>query len=593
MRRVHLWRKTSTAPRRFLAGAVVLALASVPGIASADWPLRGADPQNSRQVDIPGPVQPGLKWTSPLPGYEIDGSVGGAGTRAHGVVDAQGRLVTAMRKSGVLPAQYDLLFLDPSDGSVDLTVEDAGSACLPAVAEDGTVWTYLNVNTRTTADPDTPAPATSATAWLVSVDPTTGGIDTYYSGGGAAPPVVPCQSELTFGPDGSLLAFENSHGGSGTIRSIDPATGEPNWETVMRDQPEVINEGERLLVAPEGSPASPFGSAGAAYLHVMEEEATSERHLALYKVDLATGAVASTVDIPGSIWSSAHILGFVVDPGGGIIVTTRQDGDPTVQGHVMRIVDDGSDLAVDWTVEIDGSGGFKGMLSAMAVNGDHIVAWYSAVDEVVIFRWDDGSILRHHRPGGGDRTHDIVVDGNGYTYIASPLEVLSPNFRRVVRISEAKIPALLGVRSFGPLATDPAPSALALETSLLYVYNHGAADWLAFEPVHIDPRCYNANVICGTHEADDLAGSSAAELFIAGNGNDNISAGGGNDRILAGGGKDSALGGAGNDVLKGQGGADTLKGQGGKDKHIGGPGRDRCIGGPGRDTFKSCERKKQ
>jgi len=585
-------RTSASLARRSLLLTLVLSLAFIP-VALADWPVRGGDPQNSRNADVPGPVQPGLKWTSTLPGYEIDGTVGGAGTRGHAVVDGQGRLVTAMRKSGVAPAQYDLLFLDPADGSVDLTVPDAGGRCLPAIADDGTVWTYLNVNSRTLADPANPPPATSAIAWLVSIDPTTGAVVTHYSGGGASPPVFPCQSELTFGLDGTLLTFENAFGATGTIRSIDTTTGLPNWETIINDLPEVVDSGERLLVAPVGSPASPLGSVGAAYLHVIVEESPGVRHLALYKVDLATGSVAATVDIPGTDWNSPHISGFLVDPEGGVIVTTVRDADPTVEGHVMRIVDDGTNLSVDWSVAIDNASGFKDTVSAMAVNNKHIVAWYNAVNEVVIFRWDDGSILRHYKPKGVDRTHDIVVDANGYTYFASPLEVMSPSWKRVVQINESKIPALLSVRSFGPLATDPAPSAKALEPSLLYVYSHGAADWLAFEPVHIDPRCYNANVICGTHRLDELFGTGAAELFIAGKGNDLISAGGGNDTVLAGGGKDAVHGGPGNDVLKGQGGPDVLRGQGGKDKHIGGPGNDECIGGPGRDTFKSCERKKQ
>jgi hypothetical protein len=563
-------------------------------------------------------VEPGLKWKADMPGYELDGGIGGTGIRARAVVDGEGRLVTGMKKSGVVPNQYDLLFLDPAEGSIDMTVEDVGTFCQPAVAEDGTIWAYLNENERTLADPSNPPLVGTATAWLVSIDPATGGILTHYSGDAGSPGVKPCTDGLTFGPDGAVLALENAQGATGTLRSIDPLTGEPNWETVLTDDPEIFAAGERILVAREGSPASSPGAPGTAYVRVRREPSNPTQY-AVAKVDLSDGSVDSIVNIPGNHFITGEL--FVVDPGDGVVIAAGIAASPTVRGHVTRVVDDGAALSVDWTKEIKAdaaAGELKDALSGGAVmvmpqptievalreapknEGGRLarpstvdgaaqeedglmVAWYRQLDEVVAFRWTDGSVAWHHKPPA-DRTHEIVVDGNGYIYLSGNLEVLNPSGRRVVHISNSEIPELLNVRGLGPLAEDPAPSAKSLEPSLLYVYSHATTTWLAFEPVHIDSRCYNPGVICGTNEADLLIGTGAGELFIAGRGNDEIDAGGGGDTVLAGGGKDTLLG---------KGGKDVLKGQGGADKHVGGAGHDKCVGGPGRDTFKSCERKKQ
>jgi len=608
MRRMTSAASTATrylSKRRVALLAVAATVALVTGSAAlAQWPVRGADPQNTQQVDVPGPVEPALKWKSDTDGYELDGFIGGTGTRAHAVVDSEGRLVTGMKRSDVDPSRYDLLFLDPADGTIDMTVEEAGTSCEPAVANDGTIWAYLNVNERTEADPANPPPHPQASAWLVSIDPGTGEVLTHYSGDVTSPGVRPCVSSLTFGPDGSILSLENAQGAQGTVRSIDPLTGQPRWETVLTADPDIFSAtGGQILVARDGSVASPLGSPGIAYVQVRTEP---DRDLGVVKLDLTDGSILSIVEVPGE---ETH-PGFLVDPGDGIVVSTIAIGNPDLRGHLTRVVDDGANLSVDWTEAIPVAGGaFHNAVRDMAAYGEHVVAWYASGNEIVAFRWDDGSVAWHH-DSRATRTPDIAIDANGYIYVSGDLEVLNAQGRLVAAIDNREMIELLSVRGLGPLAFDPAPSERALEPSLLYLYSHGTTTWLAFELVHIDPRCYNANSLCGTQENDDLAGTAADELFITGNGADAVAAGGGNDKVLSGAGGDDVNGGGGNDVLSLGGGSDralggkgkdTIKGGGGNDVLNGGPGRDKLIGGKGKDTcfktkgdiLKGCERVKR
>lgn len=101
----------------------------------------------------------------------------------------------------------------------------------------------------------------------------------------------------------------------------------------------------------------------------------------------------------------------------------------------------------------------------------------------------------------------------------------------------------------------------------------------------------------GTAGAENLLGTSTADVIFAGGGNDTVSAGAGadqiygesgNDTVHAGGGDDLVYGGEGNDSLNGGSGADQLQGEGGNDVMDGGAGdgaADLAFGGAGNDSF--------
>lgn len=86
-------------------------------------------------------------------------------------------------------------------------------------------------------------------------------------------------------------------------------------------------------------------------------------------------------------------------------------------------------------------------------------------------------------------------------------------------------------------------------------------------------------------ENDVLDGSSAAETWDAGAGNDVMRGGGGRDRLTGGQGNDSLWGDAGSDTLWGRSGADLLSGGAGTDRLLGGGGADTLAGGTGDDDL--------
>jgi Ca2+-binding RTX toxin-like protein len=117
------------------------------------------------------------------------------------------------------------------------------------------------------------------------------------------------------------------------------------------------------------------------------------------------------------------------------------------------------------------------------------------------------------------------------------------------------------------------------------------------------PTCQGKTAtVFGTASGEALAGTTAADVILAGDGNDQITGLGGNDTVCAGGGDDRANGGGGKDVIVGELGNDKLRGAGGNDRLLGGPDadamnggpgkNDTCKGGPGKDTSKACEKGK-
>lgn len=93
------------------------------------------------------------------------------------------------------------------------------------------------------------------------------------------------------------------------------------------------------------------------------------------------------------------------------------------------------------------------------------------------------------------------------------------------------------------------------------------------------------NHIVGKNKAENINGTSGADLIEGMGGADRIDGKGGDDCIVGGNAADSLTGGDGNDVLLGEGGADTLNGNDGTDKLYGGAAADTMNGGAGDDTL--------
>ncbi|WP_424630077.1 peroxidase family protein [Bradyrhizobium sp. SYSU BS000235] len=80
-----------------------------------------------------------------------------------------------------------------------------------------------------------------------------------------------------------------------------------------------------------------------------------------------------------------------------------------------------------------------------------------------------------------------------------------------------------------------------------------------------------------------LGGTEAADILIAGIGDDTLFGDGNNDRLEGGFGNDIINGGAGDDIIVDSGGDDNIKGENGNDVVHAGPGLDLVMGGAGQD----------
>jgi Ca2+-binding RTX toxin-like protein len=84
---------------------------------------------------------------------------------------------------------------------------------------------------------------------------------------------------------------------------------------------------------------------------------------------------------------------------------------------------------------------------------------------------------------------------------------------------------------------------------------------------------------------DNVTGTSSADTFYMGFGDDRASMGGGNDRVYGQDGNDNLRGGVGNDRVAGDLGNDYVYGETGNDVLFGGEGTDRLYGGDGADNL--------
>ncbi|SOC37646.1 hemolysin type calcium-binding protein [Rhizobium subbaraonis] len=97
---------------------------------------------------------------------------------------------------------------------------------------------------------------------------------------------------------------------------------------------------------------------------------------------------------------------------------------------------------------------------------------------------------------------------------------------------------------------------------------------------------YSGNdVLKGGSGHDDIYGGNGNDKLYGGNGNDEIEGGSGNDLLYGGNGHDELDGDKGNDKLYGGNGNDDLEGGAGDDWLDGGNGRNELKGGSGADTF--------
>lgn len=447
-----------------LLGSLTAAVPAAAEDPASTWPTTDADSQATRQAPVLGPVDPIVNWVWDDDTYVEDGGIAGTSTALPGVLDGDGRLLFTSRNTTFddePDRRYDLLALDPADGSADVLLPDAhDDYCPPAVAPDGSVWTLQDRNDRT--EPDGFVDHSAAAVVRIQ----DGSVTYRYSGpGGDTAGVWGCSDGMQVAPDGTIV-FRDSPAAGGNLdgtftpwlRAFSPGGG-LLWERYY-DPADVGRDFDRpwVRIAPAGSPAE-----GTVYAFSMTDGTPG-----VGAFDLATGDLERSVDLPGTAFSTAP----VVDPAGGLVFAMEQ-GNVGNDGHVLRVVDDGTSLSTDWhdqiTYDGDRVGALKGVPRSLQVDGEEIVAFSDTGGDLERFRWEDGHYVGSAHVGwtsaGGSR---IALDRAGNAYVArrssgsvdSPaLDVVNPTGGRIGRLLKGGIAAenggeTQGVSTVGPIAGD-------------------------------------------------------------------------------------------------------------------------------------------
>ncbi len=593
---------TSAARRVAVASALAVGLAPFlatgAGAAESAWPTVNGDPQHSRQGDAVGPVTPSVKWAwKAHPGYDSDGSIGGTQTAIPGVLDQSGRLLFKARKTAFDdipgPNRYDLLALAPGTGMAEVVLTDVQSGyCPPAVAPDGIIWTYQDINQRT----DHIAHHPKATSWIVGIDPATDTVVHRYSGEGVHAPGKPaiqnCNSAMNVTPDGALVVTDSS-GFDQWLRVIN-SNGTSRWEVNLEETQGVQDPAGWHLISRDGTP----GEGTVYYGWFSEHPTTGSRNISTISAfDLATGDLRDSITLPGTRFVASPIL----DPEGGIVASTNGSAN---SGHLMRIVDNGNELSIAWQQHIidnkQRTGALKAIPRSLQLSGDRIVGWSDGANNLASFAWKTGAFAWSTHVGFRE-TNQVLVDSAGKSYVTknssgheTKVEVYSP---RGVLVGFIKGDRISPVRTIGPLASD----------GTLYVWGSDTWSALVHDPNGVVPCPVGTSstvtcrknpaggyVMTGTVKDETFMGSNRPDKMIGGGGDDVMRGGGGQDLLKGGPGNDRLIGGAGNDLLIGNGGhdkllggagRDTLKGNGGNDSLIGGAGRDKFVAGGGKDLI--------
>ncbi len=418
-------------PRRFaLAATFALVLALIPGMAAANhtsaassaWPVDGGDAANRGSSSVVGPAQPTPVWERTYSNYTVDGIIGGtAGGHARMVTDNDGNLLVRTNLNDTDPrwtpgtVDHVLASIDPVDGSInwealDTAGRDAGATCIPAVAPDGTIYTF---NQDATA---------GQTARLVGLDPATGAAlteGTLVRRG--------CTGSLQFTHEGLLLYVEESRNVSPpefpALRafSVNAGTATQVWERFntregvlgVTDTAPLQRESIRPVVADAGTPA-----AGGVYWVEKRTPADAPSELVLHRLDSATGQSVTSVVVPGQDLNSVH-----ADPAGGVIVSTLAAGDDDNDGYLYRYLDNGTTLTPSWSHDIvansDGTRLRAAISPRMVLAGDKLVSWYRSPDVIFGLDWRTGDYTWEFRPtgaGGFSTTDMLVADRAGNVY---------------------------------------------------------------------------------------------------------------------------------------------------------------------------------
>jgi putative cell wall-binding protein len=369
----------------------------------------------------------------------------GRGPR-HALLDGLGKLVVEVAPSP--EGQGRVAAIDTDDGSIAWLAQlpEAGAARCFGVGEDGTVWAQGHGGT------------------LYGLDNATGAvIATYAIPSGPVSPRCEGEAGLLFLPGNRLLFSQFCR-----IRLVDLDDGSVVW-TAPACFPE-----------PAGGPLNPrllAASRDLATVYTVGHDSRGDG-VRIVAVDAATGDLRASVPIPGRV-TLARNSQWLVDADGGIVIAlpdrSGRDGGRDNAGFLVRVTDDGTDLALDWVVEfaegdglIDGwapqavtLGGADGDLVALALGGASL--GFGARDPVVGVEVVGGDVRWIARPLSGHLTADAA--GNILT-LHHPLRTTYPPTYTVL---EPLAGSVIGTGPQRSMVTPRAPHTIGPDGTLYTV----------------------------------------------------------------------------------------------------------------------------
>ena len=415
--------------RRRLAFGVVVVLSALgltlPAVASSgEWPVWGQSQGNSRQALVAGPSDPGMLWAVDLGQITTDAAPDGyAGAGSAGIydpiLDPAGNVLQVAANPAV-EGRAALVALDPQDGSVAWEAQRLNDRCGPAVDAQGRVWASMRADASdATSSPHLQAFSSDGTPLADTLfELTTLGTSSIVNW-------CPQNTSLhVVGPAEAqrlVLFLRERTTWSMTGLDISGDTPEVLWNT--RDDDALALPGQVV----SGSLGGDDGGSSPLLAAATDDELLvvlfDEGALSLARIDLDTGEVAHTIDLPmldadgdPVVVATARIGAQILVDGQRAVVSLNDRG--RIPGQLLGVDLGSNATSPDWNTPLPTSNrNTPNGPAVLALTGSTVLA--EAEGLLYGVELSDGS-LQDWSGELGAQAAPLVADAAGAAFLAAP-----------------------------------------------------------------------------------------------------------------------------------------------------------------------------